>query len=80
MWTIYYFEDSPQCGRSGRGNLAWGMEDEADQWCGVERVAVSSGGMSVLEQLVMVGKSMSSNTAMVDAVVCEEIIQVILYG
>ena len=56
------------------------MEDEADQWCGVERVAVSSGGMSVLEQLVMDGKSMSSNTAMVDAVVCEEIIQVILYG
>ena len=33
-----------------------------------------------MEQLVMVGKSMSSNTAMVDAVVCEEIIQVILYG
>ena len=55
------------------------MEDEADQWCGVERVAVSSGGMSVLEQLVMDGKSMSSNTAMVDAVVCEEITQVMVY-
>ena len=41
---------------------------------------MSSGGMSVLEQLVMVSKNRDSNTALVDAVACEEIIQVIVYA
>ena len=39
-------------------------------------LAVTLGGMSVLEQLVMVSKTRASNTVMVNSTVCGEITQV----
>ena len=41
-----------------------------------KELSVTIGGMSVLEQLVMVSKTRASNTVMVNTTVCEEITQV----